>query len=67
MKAVKENKVYEVTEETKKAYLAQGFDIVDDNFNVIERNPTATVPYREYDKLLEENNKLREELAQKKK
>ncbi len=67
MKAIKDNKVYEVNEETKKVYLAKGFDIVDDNFNVIERSPTATVPYREYEKLLEENNKLREDLAQKKK
>jgi hypothetical protein len=67
LKAIKDNKVYEVNEETKKVYLAKGFDIVDDNFNVIERSPTATVPYREYEKLLEENNKLREDLAQKKK
>ena len=67
MKAIKDNKVYEVNEETKKVYLAKGFDIVDDNFNVIERSPTATVPYREYEKLLEENNKLREDQAQKKK
>lgn len=67
MKAIKDNKVYEVNEETKKVYLAKGFDIVDDNFNVIERSPTATVPYKEYEKLLEENNKLREDLAQKKK
>ncbi len=71
MKAVKGNKVYTVDETSKKNYLAQGYDITDDNFNVIERSPTATVPYREYEKLLAENASLRAELekisAQKKK
>ena len=33
MKAVKANKVYTVDEISKNDYLAQGFDIVDDNFN----------------------------------
>ncbi len=52
MKAVKGNKVYTVDEVSKKDYLAQGYDITDDNFNVIERSPSATVPYREYEKQL---------------
>ena len=70
MKAVKANKVYTVDEINKNDYLAQGFDIVDDNFNVIERNPAATVPYREYEKLLIFSEELKaelDELKQKKK
>ncbi len=62
MKAVKGNKVYTVDEVSKKDYLAQGYDITDDNFNVIERSPSATVPYREYDKVVKENEQLRAEL-----
>lgn len=62
MKAVKGNKVYTVDEVSKKNYLAQGYDITDDNFNVIERSPSATVPYREYDKVVKENEQLRAEL-----
>lgn len=62
MKAVKSNKVYTVDELSKKDYLAQGYDITDDNFNVIERSPTATVPYSEYDKIVQENEQLRAEL-----
>lgn len=62
MKAVKGNKVYTVDEVSKKDYLAQGYDITDDNFNVIERSPTATVPYREYEKVVKENEQLRAEL-----
>jgi hypothetical protein len=70
MKAVKENKVYTVDEISKKDYLAQGYDIVDDDFNVLERSPSATVPYREYEKLIKENAELKaelDELKQKKK
>ena len=62
MKAVKGNKVYTVDEVSKKDYLAQGYDITDDNFNVIERSPSATVPYREYEKITKENEQLRAEL-----
>ncbi len=62
MKAVKGNKVYTVDEVSKKDYLAQGYDITDDNFNVMERSPTATVPYREYEKAVQEAEKLRAEL-----
>ncbi len=70
MKAVKENKVYTVDEISKKDYLAQGYDIVDDDFNVLERSPSATVPYREYEAILKENAELKaelDELKQKKK
>jgi len=62
MKAIKGNKVYTVDELSKKDYLAQGYDITDDNFNVMERSPTATVPYREYEKAVQEAEKLRAEL-----
>ncbi len=61
MKAVKNNKEYTVDNDTKKTYLAQGYNICDDNGKVVEYAPTATVMRTEYDKLLKENNKLKAE------
>lgn len=62
MKAVKGNKVYTIEEAEKKTYLAQGYDITDDAYQVIEHSPAATVPYHEYEKLLNENKALRQQL-----
>lgn len=67
MKAVKENKVYTVDEVSKAEYLAQGFDIVDDNGNVIETSAKKTVPYAEYQKVVAENKRLKAENSKLKK
>lgn len=66
MKAVKANKQYTITENEKKSYLAQGFDIIDDN-GTVEHSPQATVSYSEYEKLLNENFALKSENEQLKK
>lgn len=66
MKAVKANKQYTIAENEKKSYLAQGFDIIDDN-GAIEHSPQATAPYSEYEKLLNENFALKSENEQLKK
>lgn len=63
MKAIKDNKVYNVDETTKGTYLAAGFDIQDDNGNIIERSPSSTVSRREYDELLAKYNALAAEKA----
>lgn len=62
MKAVKANKQYTINETEKPSYLAQGYDILDDNGTVIERSPQASVSYSEYEKLLNENTALKAEL-----
>lgn len=67
MKAIKNNKVYTVDEVSKAAYLAQGFDITDDKGKIIERSPSSTVSYSEYEKVLKENEKLKAENAKLKK
>ena len=59
MKAVKDNKVYTIDKNSAKAYLAQGYDITDDNFNVIEHSPLATMPYSEYAKIKAELEELK--------
>lgn len=64
MKAVKENKVYTITEQQRKAYAAQGFDITDDNGRIIEYAAGKTVPYTQYATLLDENKRLRQKLAE---
>lgn len=61
MKAIKDNKVYTVDETTKGAYLAQGFNITDDEGNVIERSPSSTVSYEAYAKVVAENKALKAE------
>lgn len=66
MRAVKANKQYTITENEKKSYLAQGFDIIDDD-GTIEHSPQATVSYSEYEKLLNENLALKSENEQLKK
>ena len=63
MKAVKENKVYTIDETQRKAYAAQGFDITDENGRIIEYAAGKTVPYAQYAALLEENRRLKQQLA----
>lgn len=60
MKAVKGNKVYSVeTEKEKKYYKDRGFDIQDDNGEVIEYGKGKTVPYEQYKKLMDELERLK--------
>lgn len=61
MKAVKNNKVYAIDETAKSVYLAQGFDITDDNGSVIEHSPSRIVSYEEYSKVVLDNKTLTEE------
>lgn len=67
MKAKKENKVYTITEQEKASYLTRGFDIYDDKDNLVERSHKSTVSYADYQKLQEENKKLKVEIAKLKK
>lgn len=59
MQAVKENKVYTITETEQQSYHDQGFDICDDDGEIIAYGRGKTVSYEEYEKLLEENKVLR--------
>lgn len=67
MKAVKANKEYNITESEKASYLAQGYDICDNEGNVTERSPLSTVPYSDYEAVLKENEELKAKLASDKK
>lgn len=59
MKAIKGNKVYDITEAEKKRYLADGFDIKNDDGAVIAYGQGKTVSYEEYMKLKNEVERLK--------
>lgn len=74
MKATKGNKVYTIDETQKESYVAQGYDIVDDEGNMIKYGAGKSVAYEKYKELEEkatklekENKKLKEEIKELKK
>lgn len=74
MKASKDNKVYTIDEAQKKDYAAQGYDITNDDGEVIQYGAGKKVEYEEYkeledkaSKLEKENKKLKEEIKELKK
>ena len=74
MKATRGNKVYTIDETQKADYIAQGYDIVDDEGKVLQYGAGKTVSYEQYKELEEktaklekENKKLKDELKELKK
>lgn len=63
MIAKKDNKEYTINSENKAGFLAEGYDICDDNGKIIEYSPKKTVPYNDYIKIKNENENLKKELA----
>lgn len=68
MKAIKQNKVYTITETEKSYYIAQGYDILNDDGELISYGAGKSVSYEEHrhikDRLAvleEENEKLKED------
>lgn len=62
MKAVRENKEYTITEELKQYYKDSGFDIYDDEGNVIEYGRGKTVSMEEHLKALDRIVELEEQV-----
>lgn len=48
MKAIKENRVYTITEADQKRFIAEGYDIRDDDGNLIAFGAGKTVPFGKY-------------------
>ena len=59
MTAEKANKVYNIEEGQKDAYQAAGYDIRDDEGNVIAYGAGKTVSYADYVELRKENEELK--------
>lgn len=66
MKAVKENRVYTISETEQDYYNAKGFDIMDDNGEVIAYGRGKTVSYEEYARIVKELKELKENKSAKK-
>lgn len=66
MKAVKENRVYTILETEQDYYNAKGFDIMDDNGEVIAYGRGKTVSYEEYARIVKELKELKENKSAKK-
>lgn len=64
MKAVRENKEYTITEELKQHYKDSGFDIYDDEGNVIEYGRGKTVSMEEHLKALDRIAELEEQVRE---
>lgn len=62
MKAIKDNKVYSITEQEVKGYKARGFDIYDDKGNIKEYGTGKAVSAEKYEAVVKENAKLKHEL-----
>lgn len=74
MKASKDNKVYTIDETQKNDYAAQGYDITNDDGEIIQYGAGKKVEYEKYKeledkatKLEKENKKLKEEIKELKK
>lgn len=65
MLAQKDNKTYTVTEQEKKMYLADGYDIYSDEGELLERSPSATVSWAVHERALARIKELEKELAEK--
>lgn len=61
MKASRGNKVYTIDEVQKNYYKEQGYDILDDEGNIIEYGAGKSVSYENYRELENQLNSLKEE------
>lgn len=62
MKAIKDNKEYTVTNESKQHYIDTGFDIVDENGDTIEYGRGKMVSLEEHNQALERIKELEAQL-----
>lgn len=62
MKAIKDNKEYTVTNESKQHYIDTGFDIVDENGDIIEYGRGKMVSLEEHNQALERIKELEAQL-----
>ena len=64
MQAVKENRVYTITEADVESFRKEGYDIYDELGNIVAHGVGKSVPYDKYDALLKENERLMAENAE---
>ena len=64
MIAIKENRQYTITEADAQSFASEGYDIYDDNGNIVRYGVGKTVAYDKYIKLQKINEELQEELIE---
>lgn len=63
MKAIKENRVYTITDAEKDAFQKEGYDIYSDDGEVIAYGVGKSVPFEKYVELMKQVEELKEEIA----
>lgn len=70
MKAYKDNRVYTITEADVESFRKEGYDVYDDEGNLVVYGAGKTVPYEQYEKVqemyeatLEENGALMDKVT----
>lgn len=61
MIAVKENREYTITEDAKESFIKEGYDIYDNNGNVVAYGAGKTVPFERFISLAEKYAAIEEE------
>ena len=64
MRAVKENRQYTINDTDVQTFANDGYDVYDDNGNIVAYGVGKTVPYEKYMKLMEQVEKLQDEIIE---
>jgi cell division protein FtsB len=64
MLAIKENRQYTITEVDVQSFVSDGYDVYDDNGNLVAYGVGKTVPFDKYAKLMAQNEKLQDEIIE---
>ena len=62
MVAIKENRQYTIHETDVQSFAKEGYDVYDDNGNIIAYGVGKSVPYEKYMRLMEQVEALQEEI-----
>ena len=62
MKAIKENRVYTITDAEMNSFQKEGYDIYSDNGEIIAYGMGKSVPFEKYAKLMAQVEALQEEI-----
>lgn len=62
MVAIKENRQYTINETDVQSFAKEGYDVYDDNGNIIAYGVGKSVPYEKYMRLMEQVEALQEEI-----
>ena len=64
MIAIKENRQYTIGEADVRSYANEGYDVYDDNGNIVAYGVGKTVPYEKYMKLMAQTEALQDEIIE---